>query len=136
MAEAKPLPAFTADMPSPSLEERLGLLGFLVRGGVLVILVPILSVPSPVLLSMLFRGEVGMIGGVGIAEEDQLRVFDRFYRVQSAAHKSGQKSGAGLGLNICKELIKLHDGSITCESESSDGSTFIIVLPIAPGVLR
>lgn len=40
----------------------LGLLGFLVRGGVLVILVPILSAPSPVLLSMLFRGEVGMIG--------------------------------------------------------------------------
>lgn len=40
----------------------LGLLGFLVRGGVVVILVPILSVPSPVLLSMLFRGEVGMIG--------------------------------------------------------------------------
>lgn len=74
--------------------------------------------------------------GPGIPAEDLGKIFDRFYRVQSAAHKSGQKSGAGLGLNICKELIKLHDGSITCESESSDGSTFIIVLPIAPGVLR
>lgn len=54
----------------------LGALGFLVRGGALLVLVPILSVPSPVLLSILFRGEVGMIGrgelrviaiGVGIA---------------------------------------------------------------------
>jgi hypothetical protein len=40
----------------------LGLLGFLVRGGALLVMLPILSVPSPVLLSMLFRGEVGMIG--------------------------------------------------------------------------
>ncbi len=40
----------------------LALLGFLARGGVLVVLLPILSMPSPVLLSMLFRGEVGMIG--------------------------------------------------------------------------
>jgi hypothetical protein len=54
----------------------LGLLGFLVRGGALLVVLPILSVPSPVLLSMLFRGEVGMIGrgelrliaiGVGVA---------------------------------------------------------------------
>ena len=65
--------------------------------------------------------------GPGIPKEDQLRIFERFQRVSATAHKVG----SGLGLNICKELLLLHHGSITCESEPGEGSTFIILLPLA-----
>ncbi|MFA7340886.1 MAG: ATP-binding protein [Candidatus Obscuribacterales bacterium] len=69
--------------------------------------------------------------GPGIAAEEQLKIFERFHRVSSTAHKVG----SGLGLNICKELILLHHGSISCENEQGQGSTFIILLPRAVGVV-
>ncbi|MBS2001134.1 MAG: PAS domain S-box protein [Cyanobacteria bacterium SZAS LIN-5] len=65
--------------------------------------------------------------GPGIPKEDQQRIFERFQRVSATAHKVG----SGLGLNICKELLQLHKGSIRCESEQDQGSTFIILLPLA-----
>lgn len=65
--------------------------------------------------------------GPGIPLEDQTKIFERFHRVPGTSHKVG----AGLGLNICKELIQLHDGAISCESSPGNGSTFIILLPIA-----
>ena len=64
--------------------------------------------------------------GPGIPAEDQTKIFERFHRVSATAHKVG----AGLGLNICRELILLHNGSIKCESEPGKGSTFIIELPL------
>lgn len=68
--------------------------------------------------------------GPGIPPDDQLKIFDRFHRVSATAHKVG----SGLGLNICRELILLHNGSITCESELGSGSAFIIVLPLPVSV--
>lgn len=65
--------------------------------------------------------------GPGIPLQEQAKIFDRFHRVADTSHKAG----AGLGLNICQELVKLHDGKIHCQSEPGDGSTFIILLPLA-----
>ena len=70
--------------------------------------------------------------GPGIPPEDQEKIFERFHRVTATAHKVG----TGLGLNICRELIMLHNGSITCESEVGRGSTFIIELPLAVTVVE
>lgn len=66
--------------------------------------------------------------GVGIAQEDLKRVFERFEQVKGAMPK--EVKGTGLGLSICKELVKLHNGDIWAESEIGKGSRFIISLPI------
>ena len=65
--------------------------------------------------------------GQGIPAEDIPFIFDRFYRAEkSRSRKSG---GSGLGLAIARELIRLHDGEISVESEIGQGTTFIIELP-------
>lgn len=66
--------------------------------------------------------------GMGIGAEELSRVFDRFYRTDSA--RSIQSGGTGLGLAIAKEIIELHGGSITVESALGVGSTFVVRLPI------
>jgi sensory box histidine kinase len=58
--------------------------------------------------------------GIGIAEEDISKVFDRFYR----AERSRTKNGTGLGLAITKEIAEFHQGSISVESRFGEGSTF------------
>ena len=65
--------------------------------------------------------------GVGIPQEDQDKIFDRFYR----AHSSDERtvSGFGIGLYIVREIIIQHRGTITVESEEGKGSTFYIMLP-------
>ncbi len=65
--------------------------------------------------------------GIGIAPEDQQRVFDRFYRVESAATRD--ISGTGLGLAICRRLVTACGGAITLASRLGEGSTFTIHLP-------
>lgn len=65
--------------------------------------------------------------GIGIAEEDLLYIFERFYR----ADKIRNKSGTGLGLAIAKVIIKLHNGQIHVASELEKGTTFTIELPLA-----
>lgn len=67
--------------------------------------------------------------GVGIPEEDQKHVFDRFYRVDKA--RSRETGGTGLGLSIVDGIVKLHGGTITLESEMGEGSEFIVRVPIA-----
>lgn len=64
--------------------------------------------------------------GPGIADEEMKLIFDRFHRVQS----TGDVAGTGLGLPIAKELIELHHGAISVESEIGKGSTFILSLVV------
>ena len=66
--------------------------------------------------------------GKGINSEDQPKVFDRFYRVES--EQMGMVSGFGIGLYLSAEIIHLHHGRIWLESESDKGSTFYFSLPL------
>ena len=66
--------------------------------------------------------------GVGIPEEDVPHVFDRFYRVDKA--RSRDTGGTGLGLSIVQQIIRLHAGSVTVQSEQGKGTTFIVQLPV------
>jgi len=66
--------------------------------------------------------------GEGLDEQDQRRIFDRFYRVDKA--RTREKGGSGLGLAIAKQLVGLHDGEIEVDSILGKGSTFTIRLPL------
>lgn len=65
--------------------------------------------------------------GIGIAKEDQERVFERFFRVDKARSRS--TGGTGLGLAIAKHVAANHNGSITLWSKPGTGSTFTLVVP-------
>jgi signal transduction histidine kinase len=65
--------------------------------------------------------------GIGIPEEKIPFVFDRFFRVENT---SQQFQGLGLGLHICKEIIRRHGGTINVESKLGCGSTFWFKLPL------
>ena len=71
--------------------------------------------------------------GVGIAPEDQARIFEEFRQVGADyAHKV---EGTGLGLTLAKKFVELHGGRIWVESEVGKGSRFTFSLPIAPSPL-
>jgi len=63
--------------------------------------------------------------GVGIAEADQAQIFERFRR---AKHN---RSGNGLGLHLCQQVIQAHQGELTVQSQPNQGSTFILRLPLS-----
>ncbi|WP_449437099.1 PAS domain S-box protein [Pedobacter steynii] len=65
--------------------------------------------------------------GIGIAPEQQERIFTRFYRVQGTDNNI---SGLGIGLYISKEIITRHKGELTVESEIGKGSVFVIKIPV------
>jgi signal transduction histidine kinase len=67
--------------------------------------------------------------GTGIAPDEQLRIFDRFYRVNK--DRSRQSGGSGLGLAISLAIAKAHEGDIQVQSQPGKGSTFTITLPFA-----
>ncbi|WP_426565280.1 sensor histidine kinase [Angustibacter sp. McL0619] len=71
--------------------------------------------------------------GVGISEEEQARIFERFYRVDPARSRS--TGGTGLGLAIVKHVSANHGGEVTVWSQPGEGSTFTVRLPAAPGDL-
>jgi len=66
--------------------------------------------------------------GVGVAREDQGRIFERFYRVDKA--RARVQGGAGLGLAIAQWIVAQHRGTIRVESHSEEGATFTVGLPL------
>lgn len=67
--------------------------------------------------------------GLGISPEDQIHIFERFYRVRRP--ETDAIEGTGLGLAIVKSLVEAHHGQITLESRLGEGSTFYLTLPVA-----
>jgi PAS domain S-box-containing protein len=66
--------------------------------------------------------------GIGINMKDHKRIFERFYRAEEISDKF---PGVGVGLYICNEIIKEHNGTLWVESEAGKGSTFSFTIPIA-----
>lgn len=64
--------------------------------------------------------------GIGIPEDEQGRIFDRFYKVDQARQRD---SGSGLGLAIVRKIIDMHDGTIEVQSEEGKGMGLLIMLP-------
>ncbi len=65
--------------------------------------------------------------GLGIRPEDQKKVFERFFRVSSIQKKF---PGMGIGLYVCDQIIKNHNGTLWVDSETNKGATFSFTLPI------
>jgi signal transduction histidine kinase len=66
--------------------------------------------------------------GVGIPGEHLERIFDRFHRIEEIRGRS--QEGTGIGLAMVKELVRLHQGTITVTSTVGEGSTFTVALPV------
>ncbi|MFE6073835.1 sensor histidine kinase [Paenibacillus sp. NPDC057886] len=66
--------------------------------------------------------------GPGITKQDQLRIFERFYKVDQSRTRS--MGGSGLGLSIVHKIVEVHDGTISVFSEPGEGATFTVQLPV------
>jgi signal transduction histidine kinase len=66
--------------------------------------------------------------GKPISIQQQKRIFELYYRTPNAW--SSQEEGWGLGLAICKEIVKRHQGRIWVESSNERGTTFFVWLPL------
>jgi signal transduction histidine kinase len=66
--------------------------------------------------------------GLGIAADELEKVFEKFYR--SNDPRVQEQTGTGLGLALSQEVVRLHGGKITVESEINKGSTFMMTLPL------
>ncbi|SCA56903.1 putative Histidine kinase [Candidatus Terasakiella magnetica] len=67
--------------------------------------------------------------GLGLSQEDQADIFERFHQVDDPM--SRQHGGIGLGLSLCKEFAELMNGSLSVQSELGKGSTFYLELPFS-----
>ena len=66
--------------------------------------------------------------GLGIPKDAQPRLFEKFYRVRNDDRKD--IIGPGLGLSLTKQIIEIHGGTISVESEHGEGSTFTFTIPV------
>ncbi|WP_144509328.1 cell wall metabolism sensor histidine kinase WalK [Bacillus sp. FJAT-22090] len=69
--------------------------------------------------------------GIGIREEDQKHIFERFFK--SDQSRTATNGGSGLGLSIVQKIIEMHSGSISVQSKIGEGTTFIARMPISQG---
>jgi two-component system, OmpR family, sensor histidine kinase KdpD len=69
--------------------------------------------------------------GPGLLPHEQQRIFEKFYRGETVRHKL---PGTGMGLNIVKDIVNAHSGTIQVQSRANVGTTFIIELPVVQGV--
>ena len=88
----------------------------------------------PVEVSLQSDGHVALVSvqdeGPGLAEIEQQRIWERFYRVEGIEVQSGTGIGLGLGLHICKTIIEYHQGEVGVQSVPCQGSTFWFTLPV------
>jgi signal transduction histidine kinase len=68
--------------------------------------------------------------GIGIEKKELKRIFHRFYRVPGAQEEN--VSGVGLGLALCRHIVRAHGGRVEVESSPGKGSTFSVLLPVVP----
>ncbi|CAG0996494.1 two-component system, OmpR family, sensor histidine kinase VicK [Phycisphaerales bacterium] len=68
--------------------------------------------------------------GIGIKEEEQELIFDRFYRAKDK--RIAGIAGSGIGLSLARQIVRLHDGDITVKSQIDKGSTFTLTVPLTP----
>jgi two-component system phosphate regulon sensor histidine kinase PhoR len=66
--------------------------------------------------------------GPGLSDQDQIRVFEKFYRIENG--KANKVRGTGLGLSLAKSIAERHGGQAWCESKLGIGSTFFLSLPL------
>ena len=64
--------------------------------------------------------------GVGISPDDQIHIFERFYKADKSRDRS--LGGNGLGLSLVKKIVEMHSGSVTVESKAGEGTTFMVQL--------
>lgn len=69
--------------------------------------------------------------GAGIPQEDQKRIFERFYRADPSRSSAMGIPGAGLGLSMVRRIMELHGGRVTLESSPGEGSTFRLHFPVS-----
>ena len=67
--------------------------------------------------------------GIGISEEDQSRIFQRFYQAEDSRRPQG---GMGLGLSMVRQIVQLHGGAISVDSTPGKGTVFTVTLPEHP----
>lgn len=84
---------------------------------------------APVTVTIEQRGEVVRVvvadQGIGVPAEDLPRIFERFHRASNARGVTG----SGIGLHMVRQIVELHDGKVTAESDVGHGSRFIVDLP-------
>lgn len=90
--------------------------------------------PQQGVIKLSARGEGDFVrlavsdSGIGIPEEDRVRIFERFYRIERA--RSRRFGGTGLGLAIVKHIVEAHKGHIELDSEEGKGTKVSLLLPL------